>query len=129
MVSTKRKGTTLERELIHFLWDNGWAPVRAAGSGSSSLPMPDIIAGNGIRRIVIECKVINATKKYFTKSEIEELLIFAEKFGAEPWVYVKFNNIGGYFISVSDLNETKSGFVIDALSARTVGIKKEEFVV
>ena len=41
----KRKGTRVERELFHMLHDKSFHCVRAAGSGSTPLPNPDILAG------------------------------------------------------------------------------------
>jgi len=55
-MSQKSKGMNAERELIHLFWKSGWAPLRVAGSGVARTPCPDVIAGNGIRRLAIEAK-------------------------------------------------------------------------
>jgi Holliday junction resolvase len=57
MRNAKAKGSKGERELVAFFNENGWNCVRIAGSGSSKYPCPDILAGNAIRRLAIECKV------------------------------------------------------------------------
>jgi Holliday junction resolvase - archaeal type len=43
----KSKGSKAERDLIHLFWSKGFAAMRAAGSGSSQHPSPDILAGDG----------------------------------------------------------------------------------
>jgi len=111
-MSHKSKGINAERDLIHKFWANGWAAMRSAGSGSSQFPSPDVIAGNNIRKIAIEAKVTKDDKKYFPKKEIEDLKYFSEKFGAEPWVAIKFLRQKWMFFSLEDLNETNASFVI-----------------
>ena len=43
----KSKGSKAERDLIHMFWAKGFGAMRAAGSGSTQHPSPDVIAGNG----------------------------------------------------------------------------------
>ena len=38
------KGASFERELVHRFRNSGWAAVRAAGSGTIAVLVPDIIA-------------------------------------------------------------------------------------
>jgi len=109
-MSSKGKGTRAERELIHMFHDTKtWIALRAAGSGSTPLPCPDLLAGNNIRKLAIECKSIKARKKYFDKVEIKELIEFSTIFGAEPWLAVRYDNEGWYFVTPEDLEETKKG--------------------
>ena len=53
---------------------------------------------------------------------------FSEKFGAEPWVGVRFNKEGWFFLSVEDLNKTKNNFVITKETAKIKGLIFEELV-
>ncbi len=99
----KVKGTRAERELQHMLFEHGWMPLRAAGSGSTTLPAVDLVAGNGKKCIAIECKSISGDKQYFDKEEIKQIKTFARKFGADPIIGVRFDNIGWYFIDLKDL--------------------------
>ena len=78
----KAKGTRGERELVKAFNENGWACIRVAGSGSSRYPSPDLLAGNAMRRIALECKVTADSKKYLAQEDIEQLQTFAAKFGA-----------------------------------------------
>lgn len=66
-MNTKAKGSKGERFLLTKFWENGWACLRTAGSGSMSFPAPDLIAGNKIRRVAVECKVTKDESKYFKR--------------------------------------------------------------
>ena len=127
-MNRKSKGISGEREIIHALWALDWAAHRIAGSGSSKYPSPDIIAGNGGRILAIECKVCNAQAQYFSKMEIEQLGEFAKKFGAEPYVAVKFSRIGWFFLNPLHLKETPQSFVLSRESAMLFGKSAKELV-
>lgn len=127
-MKVKAKGINAERELIHMFWNAGWAAVRVAGSGSSKYPSPDVVAGNNIRKLAIECKAIKGLNKYFPHKEIEELLIFAEKFGAEPWIGIRFDNINWYFTSAHDLEKTNNSFKLSLINAKKYGLLFEELI-
>ncbi|MFH1649314.1 MAG: Holliday junction resolvase Hjc [Candidatus Woesearchaeota archaeon] len=127
-MNAKAKGTAAERELIHFFNNHDWVAFRAAGSGSSKYPCPDLVAGNKLRKLAIEVKVTASTSKYFTKQEINDLKFFAEGFGAEPWTAIKFNRVGWFFVHVEDLRETNQSFTIDVKVAKIRGLSPEEII-
>lgn len=128
-MSTKSKGTRLERELIHMLHESGWGIIRSAGSGSTPLPSADILAGNGSRHIAIECKSLKSNIKYFYPDEIQQLLDFAKRIGAEPWIGIRFNNKPWYFLQPQELELTKSGnHAISLKLAEEKGLKYEELI-
>jgi Holliday junction resolvase len=127
-MSLKSKGINAERELVHMFWSENWACLRIAGSGSSRYPCPDILVGNKLRRLAIECKVTKEKKKYFEKKEINALRTFAGIFGSEPWVAVKFKGCEWYFTSLDDLSETEKCFVISLEEIRTKGLLFEELI-
>jgi len=127
-MNRKSKGSSAERELIHLFWKSGWAAFRAAGSGSSRYPCPDLIAGNSIRKIALEIKYIDDIKKYFTKKEIEELREFSHIFGCEPWVGVKFQGKGWHFFSIEDLRETNASYIISLKDTELKGFSFEELI-
>ena len=122
VMSRKSKGTNAERDLIHKFNSNGWVAIRSAGSGSIRYPSPDILAGNGLRRLAIECKAVNDIKKYFTSKEIDELIFFAQRFGAEPWVAVKFDRIDWFFLTIEDLEKTVKSYFVDVKIAKNKGL-------
>ena len=108
-MNQKGKGSAAERELIHRLHEAGWGIISSVGSGSTPLPSTDIIAGNGKRYLAIECKSLRYTTKYFYPGEIEQLLTFSGRFGAEPWLGIRFDRIGWYFVRPEGLEKSRNG--------------------
>jgi len=127
-MSIKQKGTNAERELVHLLWGMQVPAIRVAGSGSSKYPSPDIIAGTPERKLVIECKSIKGKSKYIPKKEVEDLLFFARKFGAEPWIGIRFAKKEWHFISHEDLEESKTSYVITHENIKIKGLLIEELI-
>ena len=77
----------------------------------------------------MEIKVVNSTKKYFSGQEIRDLQFFAQKFGAEAWVGIKFEKNQWYFIPTSELEETKSeNYVISLIEMKRKGFQFEEMI-
>jgi Holliday junction resolvase len=128
MVRAKAKGTGAERHLIHEFWARGWAAVRIAGSGAIKYPAPDILAGNGLRRIAIEVKATAAAAQYITKEQVNQLNEFCQRFGAEAWIGVRFDNKGWFFVSTEELRETGAAFVLDFEKASAIGMTFEEML-
>lgn len=104
------KGSSAERELFHKLWDEGFAVVRAAGSGRSRMPSPDLIAGGRDGVFAVECKACKSINKYVDKSEIEQLLKFSEIFNCSPVIAVKFNNKGWKYYDLKNLKSMNKSF-------------------
>jgi len=94
-----------------LFWSVGWAAVRVAGSGSMHFPSPDLLVGNKIRRLAIEVKATKEEKKYFSKKDIKQLLVFSSFFGAEPWLAIKFIHTNWVFVNPEDLEKTRNNFV------------------
>ncbi len=127
-MSRKSKGINAERELVHMFWDtNEWSAIRVAGSGSSPFPCPDVLAGNRIRKLAIECKTVNAKSKYLSNEDINQLNKFSAIFGAEPWIGVKFKS-DWFFLSIDDLKKTEKGYAISKELAKNKGMIFEELV-
>lgn len=126
----KAKGTQAENELIHKFWEtNNWVCVRVAGSGSTKYPSPDLLASRGDRKIVMEVKTVSAVKKYFTGQEIRDLEYFAQKFGAESWVGIKFQDNQWFFTTTSELNQTASeNYSISLIEMKKTGFNFEEML-
>jgi len=59
----KAKGSRAERELLAMFWENNFGGYRSAGSGSTPLPSPDILVGNGKKYLAIECKSIKGNRE------------------------------------------------------------------
>ena len=111
MAHYNQKGARTERELLHLLHAAGWHVVRAAGSGSIGLPCPDLIAGKAGRVIAIECKSGKATR-YVTKQEIIELLAFGRKFGARPFVGIRFDKMPWRFLHPRQLRDSGKYYAV-----------------
>lgn len=129
-MNRKAKGTNAERELVHQFWKTGtWAAFRCAGSGSMPYPLPDIIAGNSIRKLAIECKATADSKQYLTKEQVDDLQIFCRKFGAEAWIGVRFDNDKWYFFNIEDMKISRgNNYLIDFKTAKSKGLEFEELI-
>ena len=128
-MSRKSKGINAERELIHKFWAiSDWSAARIAGSGSMKYPSADILASNKLRKLAIECKTSIDESKYLPKEDVEQLKKFADIFGAEPWIAIKFKGYDWYFVSLEDIKEKGKSFVVDINTARTNGLLFEEIV-
>ena len=113
---SKQKGSRAERELLSMFWDTGiWGGFRTAGSGSTPLPSPDLLVGNGNRYLAIECKSLKTKAKYLEEQQIKELIEFSKRFGADPWIGLRFNNVEWFFIQPEKLEKTKNGSLIASL--------------
>ena len=129
----KAKGLNAERDLVKIFHSNGWAPLRVAGSGSSPIPLPDILAGNGERNLALECKTTRKNTIYISHEQIDQLLYFAYKFGAEPWLAIRFYRKPWIFYRVSEMTKTEKSYsasIEDPIIGRTffqlIGITENE---
>ena len=127
-MNRKAKGTKGERELVRFFNENNWGCIRIAGSGSSRYPSPDILAGNAMRRLAIECKVTKDKKKYIPKHEIKQLDHFSRKFGADSWIGIKFPGEQWYFLMIEDMLDTGSSLSISLQLAKLKGLTANELI-
>ena len=137
VMKTKQKGSSAEREIIHKFWGTGvWAAMRAAGSGSTRYPCPDIIASNGSRVLAIECKSVGGNSIRVEREQLQQLQQFANLFRAEVWIGARYSkNVtkdshgeGWYFFSVEDLNESEKGYSVNVEQAVYKGISFEELI-
>lgn len=126
---SKKKGTRAERELFHLLWKNGWAVIRAAGSGSATKPSPDLLASNRRKSFAIECKCLKKNAVYINAQDITKLNEFATAFGSEPLIAVRFDNIGWFFFQSKKIPQTKGRWFVVSLShAKKRGLTFEELL-
>jgi len=113
-----------------MFWKTGtWASIRSAGSGSTPLPAPDILAGNKEKLLAIECKAIKTKSKHFKKEEIIQLQSFSQILNATPIVAMRFDNNGWFFLDANNLKENKGGnYTVTFNLCQKEGIKFEELV-
>ena len=129
-MGSKVKGSRTERELVHLFNNTGlWAAIRIAGSGLTKDPNPDVLAGNKQRYLAIECKSLKSNIKYLYPEEITQIIDFSSKFGAEPWIGIRFNNQGWYFIKPEHLEKTKSEYYsVSLLLAKEKGLSFKDLI-
>ena len=107
------RGIREERELVKLLDRLGFAVVRAPASGSrTKLDRPDILAGRRGFIIALEVKTSSRETLYLRRESVEQLVRFSEKFGAKPFMAVKFKGRrkGWMLVEVEKLKETGKGF-------------------
>lgn len=127
-MGNKSKGSNAERELLHMFWGKGLACLRSAGSGSMKYPGPDLLVGNLVRRMAIECKSSKDNKIYLNEHDVSQLKEFSKVFDARPWFAVKFFRKDWLFVGVEDLQKTLTGYVIDLKKAELKGLSFEELI-
>ena len=85
------KGVREERELVNLLDRLGFAVLRAPASGSKTrLDRPDILAGRKGLIIALEVKSTSKRVLYVHGESVAQLKRFSERFGAKPFLAVKF---------------------------------------
>lgn len=114
---SSQKGSKGENELGGLFDDRGFVWMRQAGSGTADRELPDIAVGNGGRFIVFEVKrwSNDADYGYLSKQEVNDLIYFAENFGAEYYVAARFDYRDWGFYKKEEMHETKKSFRIDNL--------------
>jgi Holliday junction resolvase len=110
MANSNTKGDRRERELVNRLDERGFAVMRAPASGSATdRELPDVLAGDGDAFYAIEAKSSAGDPIYLDGQEIENLVYFAQNFGAAPKVGVRFDHEDWYFFHPADLYVTDGG--------------------
>lgn len=124
-MSRKSRGINAERELVHAFWNAGWGAIRVAGSGSSSFPSPDIIAGKHGRILVIECKSGQDSSKYIARDDIDKLKTFARIIGAEVWIGIRIKQKKWVFLAPDDMHLTGKNYVVNKENSELKGLSFE----
>ena len=126
----KTKGSRTERELVQLFNKTGnWCAIRVAGSGLTKDPNPDVLAGTKGRTLAIECKATKSDYKYLEPEDIEQIVNFSDRFGAEAWFGIRFNNKGWLFLKPNQLEKTKNeNSIINKKIAEEKGITFENLI-
>ena len=67
--------------------------------------------------------------KYLYPEELKQIVNFAYKFGAEPWIAIRFNIKGWYFLKPENLEKTKSSnLVINIYLAEEKGLRFSDLI-
>lgn len=98
MTNSNAKGDRRERELVNELDDRGFAVMRAPASGSATeRELPDVLAGQDGTFYAVEAKSSGGDPIYVDGQEVTDLLFFAENFGAEPLIGVRYDREPWWF--------------------------------
>ena len=127
-MKNKIKGSNAERELLYLLYDKGFAVSRVAGSGSSVLPTPDIIAIKNRRTIAIECKTKIGPYLNIKESQINELKTWEKLSGYKAYLAWRLGRDKWYFIHISKLKKTKKAHSIKREYIKESGLSFEKFI-
>lgn len=124
MSFSNAKGDRVERQLVNVLDSHGFAVMRAPASGSATdRELPDVLAGNGSDFYAIEAKASAAKPIYIDGREIDDLRYFADSFGAQARLAVKFDvkpgdpaygvddRSGIYTLAIGQCHQTDGGNV------------------
>ena len=104
-----KKGSNEERDLVHKLWDKGFAAMRApASGGATKKPLPDVLAGNNGIYLAIEVKTTTKDRIYINSSKIDALYEFSDIFGANPYLGIKFKHTKWLFLDPKKIERTRS---------------------
>ncbi len=122
------KGANAERELMHLFFNAGCSVVRIAGSGTSPLPAPDIIALKKGRIIAVECKARKAKNLAITVQQMQELVGWSKKAGAKPFVGWRIPRKGWLFLRPKQLHNTGKFFLISLKDAMQKGKSLKEVI-
>jgi Holliday junction resolvase len=93
MKNTAAKGARLEREILHFLNNNGYAAMRAPSSGNWVTPV-DVVAIKNGRVIALECKNYK-TKPRLDKDSMKRFREWCTRAGATGFLLWQIHGVGG----------------------------------
>jgi holliday junction resolvase Hjr len=127
-MKNKSKGSNAERELLFKLYDRGFAVVRVAGSGCSTLPTPDIIAVKNKLTIAIECKTKKGEYLNIKESQIQELITWENMAKCKSYVAWRVSKDCWYFIDIYSLNKTNKAHSIKKKEIIEKGLIFEDFI-
>jgi len=125
------RGVREERELIHRLDSLGFAVLRAPASGSrTKLDRPDILAGRKGFVLAIEVKTSRKKTFYVRKESVEQLIRFSDRFGAKPYLAIKFKHTGldWFLVKPENLVKTGKGFKVSLNDLKMKGESLESLV-
>ncbi len=116
------KGANAERELLLMLFKQGYACARMAGSGSSDIPCPDLIAIKDGKGFAVEAKAWNGKYLSIEIAKFEELLAWSKVSGLELVVAWKVPRKGWYFLKEHHLHNTGKFYSVNLEDAMEKGM-------
>jgi len=127
-MKNKLKGANAERELLYLLFETGFAVSRVAGSGSSTLPTPDVIAVKNRIALAIECKTKSGNYLNIRSEQMDELILWEKLAGANAYVAWRLGKDQWYFIEIEKIEKTKKAYSISKKEIIEKGMDFEKFI-
>ncbi|MFA5746094.1 MAG: Holliday junction resolvase Hjc [archaeon] len=127
-MKNKQKGSNAERELLFDLFNKGFAVSRVAGSGSSQLPTPDVLAFKAGKAIAIECKTKKGEYLNIRQEQVEELQLWEKLSGLKALVAWRLTKGQWFFIGIDKLNKTKKAYSIKREEIKEKGTHFDKFI-
>jgi len=116
-----QKGSKGENELGGLFGERGYVWMRQAGSGTADRELPDICVGNCGQFIVMEVKRWGGQDyDYVSKEEVEDLIYFAEQFGADYYIAARFNHRNWQFFKKEEMHETEKSYRIENVKSEQI---------
>ena len=122
------KGANAERELIRMLWGDGFVVVRAAGSGVTQLPSPDIVAARKGRIIGFESKAWNSKHLSLSREQFESSRDWCRTAGGEFVIAWKIPKKGWLFLQPSHFARTEKNYTISLKKALRKSVNLERLL-
>jgi len=127
-MKNKQKGSNAERELLFALFNKGFAVSRVAGSGSSQLPTPDVLAFKSGKALAIECKTKKGEYLNIRDEQVEELLLWEKLSGLNAYIAWRLGKDKWYFIGLNGLKKTKKAYSIKKTEIFENGLIFDKFI-
>lgn len=121
------KGANAERELMQFFAGKGFSVARVAGSGSNSLPCPDMIALKGEKRFALEVKSVFSDYLNIPLKQLEQEMRWAENAGMKFFVAWKLFRKGFFLIEPGLFKKNKKNFSVSLEIVLRKGIPLKNF--
>lgn len=147
-VTSSAKGAARERELVNRFHAAGWGALRLGASGSGGdADLPDVLAGQGMvvsqmgmtitatETWAVELKSGRATTLYVGQKEVDDLLRFAESWGAKALLGARFTTQASptdtYLVGIEDARRTDGGaygLPVEDIAERAFAVVSEDGV-
>ncbi len=105
-----------------MLYRKGFAVVRVAGSGATSLPCPDCLALSKKRKLAFECKAWSGNYLHLPVQQMDELSRWSEIAGIDFFVAWKIPREGWLFLGKNAFHKSEKNYSISKKEAKNRGV-------
>ena len=123
-----KKGTNYEYQVMNIFENNGYAALRSLGSGGGTKKgRPDVLVGNCRNIFGFEIKQRGGDVCYINKSQVDKLNDFCYRFGASPYIIVKFGRMPFYVFDENSMIPCEKSYKISVEDIGR-GIELNDFI-